>query len=150
MLNNMLGEEDTNPQGFFRWRPDSRISSMMAPTLVERDNGSIAVLGSGGSNRIRTAILQVLVNLLRHGMDLRQAVEAPRLHAEHGVLNLEPGVDPALAQQLNGEFQRVEAWPDLNFFFGGVHAVAFDPANGRFEAAGDPRRGGVGVVVEDR
>lgn len=148
MLNNMLGEEDTNPQGFFNWRADSRISSMMAPTIVTRADGSVVVLGSGGSNRIRSAILQVLVNLLRHDMNLSEAVTAPRLHAEGGTLNLEPGFDAAVADTLTTEFEHVAQWPERNFFFGGVHAVAFDPTSGGFEAAGDPRRGGVGMVVE--
>lgn len=149
MLNNMLGEEDTNPQGFFRWRADSRISSMMAPTIVTRADGSVVVLGSGGSNRIRSAILQVLVNLMGHGMGLAEAVAAPRLHAEGGSLNLEPGIDGAVAEALSGEFEHIEQWPEPSFFFGGVHAVAFDPVAGRFEAAGDPRRGGVGLIVTD-
>lgn len=148
MLNNMLGEEDTNPQGFFRWQPDSRISSMMAPTIVNGVNGAVTVLGSGGSNRIRSAILQVLVNLLHHGMDLADAVVAPRLHAECGTLNMEPGFAASVAGSLADDFEHIETWPDRNFFFGGVHAVSYDPESGRFEAAGDPRRGGVGIVVE--
>jgi gamma-glutamyltranspeptidase/glutathione hydrolase len=86
MPNNMLGEEDINPRGFHEWTPDTRISSMMAPTVVERGAGRLIALGSGGSNRIRTAILQVLLNILGFDMGLRAAVEAPRIHFERGLL----------------------------------------------------------------
>jgi len=84
MLNNMLGEEDINPTGFHQWPEDTRLSSMMAPTLAVEGNGTLMALGSGGSNRIRTAILQVLVNFLDFSMSADDAVEAPRLHYEGG------------------------------------------------------------------
>ena len=64
MVNNMLGEEDLNPHGFHQWQCNQRISSMMSPTILLRNNQPEIVLGSGGSNRIRTAILQVIPNLL--------------------------------------------------------------------------------------
>ena len=149
MLNNMLGEEDTNPQGFFNWRPDSRVSSMMAPTVLTRENGVVVALGSGGSNRIRTAIMQVIVNYLKRGMTLEAAIAAPRLHTDGGAVHVEFGHSGALRDGLSEEFGTVENWPDQNFFFGGVHAVSFDPRTGEFEAAGDPRRGGVGLVVAE-
>ena len=60
MTNNMLGEEDINPAGIDNWQPDRRLGSMMAPTLVLGEGYQVA-LGSGGSNRIRSAIVQVLV-----------------------------------------------------------------------------------------
>ena len=70
MLNNMLGEEDLTPEGLGNWREGVRLSSMMAPTIILEPDGTVIALGSGGSNRIRTAILQVAVNLLDHGMSL--------------------------------------------------------------------------------
>lgn len=146
MLNNMLGEEDVNPLGFHRWPTDTRLSSMMAPTLViGRDGGSTA-LGSGGSNRIRSAILQVLVNLLSLGMPLDQAVSAPRLHLEGDFLDVEAGLsDAAMAAALT-ECAGHKVWPDRNLFFGGVHAV-HAPAGGEQTGVGDSRRGGVAIVV---
>ena len=84
MLNNMLGEEDLAPEGLGGGARGSRLSSMMAPTIIAETNGSVTALGTGGSNRIRTAILQVAVNLLDRGMRLEDAVEAPRLHVEKG------------------------------------------------------------------
>ena len=82
MLNNMLGEEDLSSGRLEDWREGTRLSSMMAPTIILEPDGTVTALGTGGSNRIRTAILQVAVTLLDHGMSLEEAVEAPRLHVE--------------------------------------------------------------------
>jgi gamma-glutamyltranspeptidase/glutathione hydrolase len=146
MLNNMLGEEDINPHGFHGWPADTRIASMMAPTLIEAADGSTIALGSGGSNRIRTAILQVRVNLFDFAMPLGRAVESPRIHAEGGVVNVEHGFDGGEIAALAAMRQGVKSWPDVNMFFGGVHAASMD-AKGGFTGAGDPRRGGVVRVV---
>ena len=78
IANNLLGEEDLHPRGFHRDAPGTRIATMMAPTLVSRGDDRIA-LGSGGSNRLRTAILQVLGGLVEHGLSPADAVHAPRL-----------------------------------------------------------------------
>ncbi|BCX88032.1 gamma-glutamyltranspeptidase/glutathione hydrolase [Methylomarinovum tepidoasis] len=139
MLNNMLGEADLNPHGFFQWPCDTRMTSMMAPSLA-RLPGCTVALGSGGSNRLRTAILQVLVNLIDFRMPLAEAVAAPRLHLEEGVVNLEPGFEETAVARLASNYA-VKAWPAPNLFFGGVHAVARGPEE--FEGTGDPRRGGV-------
>jgi len=142
MLNNMLGEEDLNPSGFFQWRPNSRITSMMSPTLVRWDNGAVLALGSGGSNRIRSAILQVLVNHLCLGLSLQEAIDAPRIHLQQDLLQIEHGHGDATERHLAAAFAAHQIWPDRNFFFGGVHGAAFDPNASTFTAAGDPRRGG--------
>ncbi len=142
MLNNILGEEDLNPNGFFQWRPNSRLTSMMSPTLVHWPDGRLLALGSGGSNRIRSAVLQVLVNHLRLGMPLAEAVAAPRIHMERDVLHIEDGHDDAIVEHLGQAFPDHQIWPDQNFFFGGVHGAAFEPGKNIFTAAGDPRRGG--------
>ncbi|MDP6342072.1 MAG: gamma-glutamyltransferase, partial [Alphaproteobacteria bacterium] len=147
MLNNMLGEEDLNPNGFFQWCPDSRITSMMSPTVVRGPGGRLLALGSGGSNRIRSAILQTLLNTLRLDLDLADAVAAPRIHLERDLLNIEGGFAETTSRTLTEAFNSHKVWPDRNFFFGGVHAAAFDPETNSFEAAGDPRRGGHTMTV---
>ena len=147
VMNNMLGEDDINPAGFHQWPTDVRLSSMMAPTLVQRRDGGFLGLGSGGSSRIRTAILQVLISRLVCGLDLDQAVAAPRMHIEGDLLNIEQGF-PAEAQAgLSGLVSNVRAWAEPSMFFGGVHAVEID-ADGKMEAAaGDPRRAGVAIKM---
>lgn len=126
------------------------MSSMMAPTVTYGADGAIAAFGSGGSNRIRTAILQVLLNTIDFGQEIAEAVAAPRLHFENGVANLEGGLGaalgPGLVEAFQGPERQVVIWPPHNLFFGGVHAVRRD-AQGEMDAAGDPRRGGTAVVV---
>ncbi len=152
MLNNMLGESDLSPGGFHRWARRSRLASMMAPTIAQLADGGVVALGSGGSNRIRTAILQVLLNLIDFEMTLEQAVTAPRLHFEEGVVNIEAGFPEgaslaALQSEALGPLvERSIAWPRHNLFFGGVHAVARG-RDGRLAAAGDPRRGGAALIL---
>lgn len=152
MPNNMLGEADLVPGGWHTWAPGSRLASMMAPMAVDWPDGRFAMLGSGGSNRIRTALAQVLIGLIDRGERMAQAIEAPRLHVEPGP---EPGAPPAVEfEDLAGEavratlmaaFPQARAWPDRSMYFGGVHA-ARRRRTGDLEAAGDPRRAGVAIT----
>ena len=147
MLNNMLGEEDLASGGLDAWREGVRLSSMMAPTIILQPDGTVTALGTGGSNRIRTAILQVAVNLLDHGMSLEDAVEAPRFHVERdGTVSFEPGLPDAAEGRFRALGDRAHAWPARNLFFGGVHAARRN-AKGSVEGAGDPRRQGVAAIV---
>jgi gamma-glutamyltranspeptidase/glutathione hydrolase len=141
-VNNMLGEEDLNPLGFHVLPPGRRMTSMMAPTVVLNDGELQAGLGSGGSNRIRSAILQVILRLVADGLPAQEAVEAGRLHFEAGVVQAEPGVDPDGLARLERLGIPVGRWRRNNLFFGGAHIVARDPATGELQGGGDPRRGG--------
>jgi gamma-glutamyltranspeptidase/glutathione hydrolase len=143
-LNNIMGEEDLNPLGFHAFPPGRRMPSMMAPTVVVGDDGVELVLGSAGSNRIRSAILQTIVGVIDRGLSVRDAVEAPRLHFEDGVVFTEPGVDVAALER--GEWT-VNPFRSQNVFFGGVQAVERDVATGTLTGAGDPRRGGAVVAA---
>lgn len=147
MANNILGEEDVNPHGSGDWPQDARLASMMCPTLVTDESGRVTVLGSGGSNRIRSAIFQTVTRLGRLGETLQDAVGAARLHVEGGHLDFEdlyPGDD---AGALKLAFTDHRAWPARNMFFGGVHAVSRDK-DGRFSGIGDGRREGAAILVD--
>jgi gamma-glutamyltranspeptidase / glutathione hydrolase len=143
-VNNIMGEEDLNPLGFHAFPPGRRMPSMMAPTVVQSAGGVELVLGSAGSNRIRSAILQTVVGVVDRGLTAREAVEAPRLHFEDGIVFTEPGIDDDL---LRGAGRTVNPFRTANLFFGGVQAVARDPRTGELTGAGDPRRGGVAVAA---
>jgi gamma-glutamyltranspeptidase/glutathione hydrolase len=144
VLNNMLGEEDINRCGFHGWPTNRRLASMMAPTLVQRGDQRW-LLGSGGSNRIRTALAQVIGRLIDFDQPLQAAIDAPRLHLERGRLALEA---PAAAWPadslawLSDHYPDARRWPERNLFFGGVHAVAADAA------AADSRRAGSALTKE--
>ncbi len=146
ILNNMLGEQDLNPAGFHRWQPACRLASMMSPLVARLDDGSLLAMGSGGSNRIRSAITQVMVNLLNYRMNMSDAVEASRCHLEGKKLSVEAGFDGAAFDNLSPLVDEVHGWPEHNLFFGGVHAVQVH-ADGGFTGAGDSRRdGAVGIA----
>ena len=140
-LNNLLGEEDINPMGFHVQPPGTWMSTMMAPSAVLHRGQPSLVLGTGGSNRIRSALVQTLLHVLASERSLEEAVAAPRIHVEGDRLwyeraDLPEGTEAALR----------EAWPAAkgldgrNMYFGGVHAVG--RRGGELHGAGDPRRGG--------
>jgi gamma-glutamyltranspeptidase / glutathione hydrolase len=142
-LNNMLGEQDLNPLGFHRHPPGRRLPSMMAPTVVLRDGAPELVLGSAGSNRIRSAILQTIVRVLDEGLRAGDAVQAPRVHFEDGIVYAEPGIDTG---SLEAAGRAIGRFRERNLFFGGVQAAQREQS-GSFTGGGDPRRGGAALVV---
>jgi len=144
-LNNVMGEDDLHPAGFHSVPPGTRIGSMMAPSIVDRADGMVVALGSGGSERIRSALLQVIVHLVDQGVDVESAIEAPRVHWDGRQVQVEPGwaADCLLAM---ADWGPTNQWTRRDLYFGGAQAVALDAA-GAVSAYGDPRRGGVGVVV---
>jgi gamma-glutamyltranspeptidase / glutathione hydrolase len=142
ILNNMLGEEDLNPLGFHAIPAGRRVPSMMAPTVVLRDGEIELGLGSAGSNRIRSAILQTIVRAVEEGMGAAEAVRAPRLHFEAGVVQSEPGIDEEALGALEQRGLPVARRPQINLFFGGCQAVARERLSGALSGGGDPRRGG--------
>jgi gamma-glutamyltranspeptidase / glutathione hydrolase len=146
-VNNMLGEEDLNPFGFHDHAVGRRLPSMMSPTVVLSDGELEAGLGSGGSNRIRSAVLQTIIRLVVDGLAAQDAVEAPRVHFEAGAVQAEPGADEEALRRLARRGYEVVRWTERNVFFGGVHAVARDPATGDLRGGGDPRRGGAVAVA---
>jgi gamma-glutamyltranspeptidase/glutathione hydrolase len=141
-VNNMLGEQDLNPFGYHTTAPGRRMPSMMSPTVVLSDGELEAGLGSGGSNRIRSAIVQTILRLVSDRMPAQAAVEAPRAHVEDGVVHAEPGIDEAALDRLGARGYEVVRWRTESLFFGGVHTVARDPGTGVLAGGGDLRRGG--------
>jgi len=140
MLNNMLGEEDLQPEGANTWVPGCRLASMMCPTLVQMQSGGLVATGSGGSNRIRSTLLQILRHLTENKSALEPSILAPRLHWENAVLHAEESAGPL------DRFAQSKGWECVshgipNLFFGGAHSVARD-INGSLTGVGDPRRGG--------
>jgi gamma-glutamyltranspeptidase/glutathione hydrolase len=140
--NNMLGEDDLHPDGFHAAPPGVRVASMMSPSFLLGPDGEVELaLGSGGSKRIRSALLQVLASTVDHSTPLEEAVLAPRIHWDTDHLEVEPGLAPDVLAALEADAP-VNRWPAPSMYFGGVHAVAPGRA-----AAGDPRRGGAVRVV---
>jgi gamma-glutamyltranspeptidase / glutathione hydrolase len=143
-LNNMLGELDvigTDPR-----TPGDRLPSMMTPTLVLDGDVPRLLLGSAGSVRLSGAILQVVHHVVAGGLGVAGAIEHPRLHVEEGVVQVEGGWPDDAAEEIERAGYRVNRWAGRNLYFGGVSGVERLP-DGTLAAAGDPRRGGHGIVV---
>ena len=137
-LNNMLGELDVI--GHAPYAPGARLASMMTPTRVLADGRPRLALGSAGSVRLSGAIAQVADAVLR-GTPVGEAIERPRIHVDGDVLHLEGGLT-----ELSPDGWNTVRWAGRNLYFGGVSAVE-RRTDGTLAAAGDPRRGGHGIVV---
>jgi gamma-glutamyltranspeptidase/glutathione hydrolase len=147
ITNNILGEADLHPAGFHKRPPGRSIPTMMTPTFVLRDGNIRLVVGSGGSIRIRSAILQVLSNLLDYKMRLVDAVNSSRVHLEDGLLQCEHGFDEQAVVQLESWGYPVNRWDKRSIYFGGAHSVS-RTESGQLVASGDNRRGGAIATVE--
>jgi gamma-glutamyltranspeptidase/glutathione hydrolase len=147
--NNILGEADLHPAGFHSRSAGEPIPTMMAPAIVLKDNRVVLVLGSGGSIRIRSAIMQVLANFLDLEMELETAIRAPRVHLEAGVLQCELGITSVAMQELEDRGYPIKRWDRRSLYFGGAHCVAVLPS-GRKVPVGDDRRGGAAALVDGR
>jgi gamma-glutamyltranspeptidase/glutathione hydrolase len=145
-LNNMLGEYDLNPLGA-RTQAGRRLTSMMAPSLVLRGGRPRLVVGSAGSVRLRGAILQIVVNVAVHGLPVDEAIERPRVHLEEPHVHCEGGADAQELDRLAARGYELVRWRRRNLYFGGASGVELRE-DGTLAAAGDPRRGGHGVVVQ--
>jgi len=148
MPNNMLGEEDLVPDGPQNWIPDRRLASMMCPMALRGSDGSLTMMGSGGSNRIRSALIQVALHLIDGNASLETAICAPRLHYEYGTrhgIDVEDDGGERLRSAILGDWPEANFWSESSMYFGGAHAVR-QSFNGSVEAAGDPRRAGVGLT----
>ncbi len=139
-LNNMLGEAALLPSGFHSWDLDTRLSSMMAPTIVlDQDQNVEIVTGSAGASRIASAITQLLHYLIDYKLSVEQAINLPRVHLEHGVFNVEHGFKHDLkASSFKDELKE---WKNKSLFFGGAHSIL--NRKGSLYASGDDRRDGV-------
>ena len=142
MPNNMLGEEELNPDGFLRGRPGVRLATAIAPTIALRNGEPVLLTGSAGSERILSALAQVMFRHLYGGETIAAATEAPRAHLEGSTLHVEPGLGEELLSGLDDSFT-LHKWPAPSVFFGGVNSVT--PT----EAVADSRRGGCALVVSD-
>ena len=138
-LNNMLGEIFLLPNGAHSWTPNTRMHSMMTPTMVTDENQNLEfIAGTGGANRIPYAIGQVIYHLYEQQLDLEKSTTFPRVHFQDGKFQVEKSFEmPKNVDDVN--------WWDLgSMYFGGVHSILKNKKT--IEAIGDARRYGVAEV----
>lgn len=141
-MNNMLGETYLLPNGHFSWSQNTRMMSMMCPVMALNAASMPEFIGgSGGAGRIPYALTQVMEQYFKEKLPLDKAINAPRMMFHDQKFHLEKGHANI---QINSEHKLVH-WEETSLFFGGVHAIT--KRGSMVEAAGDPRRYGVGEVL---
>jgi len=125
--------------------PTKRPLSSMTPTMIFKDNRPYVVTGSPGGSRIITTVLQVLVNVMDHEMNIAEAVNTPRIHHQWlpDRLELEPGFSPDTIKLLEAKGQNVSQGRTM----GSVQAIMAE--GGMFYGVSDPRRPGAGTIAVD-
>jgi gamma-glutamyltranspeptidase / glutathione hydrolase len=113
--------------------------SSMTPTIVLKDGKMYLAIGSPGGPTIINQIVEVIVNIIDHGMNLQQAINAPRLHHQWlpDVIVYEPY---AIAQDVLASLKaKGHAFADQGFYLGDVQAVMIDLKTGERLGGSDPR-----------
>jgi gamma-glutamyltranspeptidase/glutathione hydrolase len=148
LLNNEMGDFNagpglTNEQGLIGTtpnlaRPEQRMLSSMTPTILAKDGRLVAVVGSPGGRTIINTVLQVVLNAVDFGMNVQQAVNAPRVHHQWlpDRIQIEAdGTSQATLQALRALGHTV----GMNGRQGLAHSIMIDPATGDRLGAADPR-----------
>jgi gamma-glutamyltranspeptidase/glutathione hydrolase len=131
--------------------PGKRPLSSMTPTIVVRDGKTVMVLGSPGSSKIITTVANVLMGVVDYGMNLQEAVNAPRFHNQWmpDVVNLEKWFSPDTLNALRQMGYHVEvglhAGTDVEPYWSDAECIALDGKTGERLGASDIRNGGKAV-----
>jgi gamma-glutamyltranspeptidase/glutathione hydrolase len=139
MPNNFLGESDVNPPSAHR-PPGARLMTMCCPALLEHRDRTL-LLGTGGSSRIRSALLHAVIHAVDHDLEPQALVDAPRAHFEDATLRYESPSRPPSHRAALGDFASIVEFAQPSLYFGGLNIVG-QGAHGFF-GAGDQRRSGV-------
>jgi gamma-glutamyltranspeptidase/glutathione hydrolase len=117
--------------------PGKRPLSSMSPTIVLKDGKPFIVTGSPGGSRIITTVLQVIMNVVDHGMNIAEASEAVRVHHQWlpDELRVEEGLSPDTIRLLDGKGHSVRIQPVM----GSTHSI-MRREDGSLFGASDPRR----------
>jgi gamma-glutamyltranspeptidase/glutathione hydrolase len=150
-------------------RPDPRHPAGVAPgkrprltpnpAMVVTEAGGVMPFGTPGGDVQTQAMLQVLLNVFQHGMELQDAIEAPRVASYSfpssfapyeyfpGRLAVEGRIDAATRADLAARGHEVRDWPDWTWLAGSVEAVLADPETGLIGAGADPRRPAYAIAI---
>jgi gamma-glutamyltranspeptidase/glutathione hydrolase len=124
--------------------PGARDETEMTPTIVRRDGRPILAIGAAGSERIPTAILQVMSYLFDKGLPLERAIAEPRIYSFGRTVRTQSGVPLPIVETLRRRGFTVEA---DNPVLGTVHAVFYETGSGMFIGAADPVYDGTAAAI---
>jgi len=123
--------------------PNKRMLSSMSPTLVLRNGKPVLVTGSPGGSRIITTTLQIILNVIDHGMNIQEAVNAPRIHHQWwpDELRMEDGMSPDTMQLLQNMGHTLSRQKTM----GAAESIFIDPATSIYYGVADPRNQGLAI-----
>lgn len=118
--------------------PGKRPLSSMSPTLVMKDGEVFLVTGSPGGSRIITTTLQIIMNVIDHGMNIAEASVAPRIHHQWlpDEIRIEDGISPDTIRLLEQRGHDV----NVKNVMGSTQSIMVDKELGLLFGASDPRR----------
>ncbi|MQF68854.1 gamma-glutamyltransferase [SAR202 cluster bacterium AD-804-J14_MRT_500m] len=150
LLNNLIDLMDIDPKSDSRLllAPGKRPGSNMAPVQVFKDGKFVLSIGTPGSYGIPQTTAQMLLNVLEFGMNVQEAIEAPRFRVMGGVrINMEDRISTKVRESLESRGHDVNTLGEWTTEVGGGHAIALDPDTGVLMGGADPRRDGYALGV---
>ncbi|SIS89901.1 gamma-glutamyltranspeptidase / glutathione hydrolase [Kroppenstedtia eburnea] len=145
MLNNELTDFDAVSGGPNEVRPGKRPMSSMSPTIVLKDGQPVLTVGSPGGANIIASVSQTLLHVLEYDMDLKEAIEEPRIYtSQYPNIRWEEGIPPGVRTALEAKGHRFDPEPQD---IGNVQAIRIDRKTGLYHGAADSTREGVAIGI---
>lgn len=146
ILNNHMDDFTPTPGASNSVGPGKRPLSSMSPTMVLKDGKPVMTIGSPGATRIITTVALTISNIIDHGMNIQDAIIAPRIcQFASGTLKIEGKIPQEVQDALTKRGHELEVKNDLDPYFGGVHGVMINDETGELHGGADPRRDGQAV-----
>jgi gamma-glutamyltranspeptidase/glutathione hydrolase len=148
VLNNILKWMDRDPESPNVLRPGRKAGTMMSPTQVFRDGAFVVSIGTPGSYGILQTTPQMLLNVLEFGMNVQEAIEAPRVRAYRDrLVDAEARIAADTRAALAGRGHQVNEIPEWSWIVGGGQGIVRDRESGALTAGADPRRDGYALAM---
>jgi gamma-glutamyltranspeptidase/glutathione hydrolase len=148
VLNNLLKWMDLHPQSPNRLRPGRKAGTMMSPTQIFRDGAFVLSIGTPGSYGISQTTPQMILNVLEFGMNIQEAIEAPRVRVYRDrLVDAEARIAPAVREALGRRGHQVNVIDDWSWIVGGGQGIVRDPESGALIGGADPRRDGYALAI---
>ncbi len=148
VLNNMLKWMDLHPESPNRLRPGRQAGTMMSPTQIFRDGAFFMSIGTPGSYGILQTTPQMILNVLEFGMNIQEAIEAPRARVYRDrLVDAEARIAPEVRAELGHRGHQVNVLDDWSWVVGGGQGIVRDPESGALMGGADPRRDGYAIAI---
>jgi gamma-glutamyltranspeptidase/glutathione hydrolase len=148
LLNNILKWSDRDPASPNVLRPGRKAGTMMSPTQVFRDGAFALSIGTPGSYGILQTQPQMLLNVLEFGLNVQEAIEAPRVRVYRDrLVDAESRIAEDTRAALERREHRINVIEDWSWVVGGGQGIARDPESGALMAGADPRRDGYALAI---